>query len=507
MHFRNSDILKIIVLLGLLYMPIFGFLDSFPIRIWDESRLAVNAYEMLQTKDFLVTSFDNEPDMWNTKPPLMIWAQVFFMRIVGVNELAVRMPSALAALFTCLGILFFSLRYLKNLWPGMIASLVLITSYGYIGHHVARTGDYDSLLTFFTTMAGLMFFSFTQTRRNLFLYLFFLLMALAILTKGITALIFAPAFLLYLLIRKQLVPLLTNKHFYLGLAGFLIISAGYYLLRELRNPGFISAVIYNEISGRYNESMDGHNLGIWYYLQNLRNYTMPFWFWFISAGLLSGLLSRDKKLFQLTLFSSVMALVFLVVISTSKTKFHWYDAPALPFLAIIISAFLWNIIRFMESNRIKKKLKYNFLPYLFLFLVFFYPYQAIYSKTNKPIEYPWDQDFYSMAYILKDAHRDRIDISHYRIVYQGYLANLHFYIQVLKDKGVDVDFKSWEHLEPGDQVIVHQEWVRKYIENHYHYHIQKQKGPVCFILIGELSGETPEPVTQIHHSVQADSVK
>ena len=62
-------------------MPIFGYLDSYPIRIWDEARLAINAYEMLKNGDFIVTHYDNNPDMWNTKPPLMIWCQVFFMKI------------------------------------------------------------------------------------------------------------------------------------------------------------------------------------------------------------------------------------------------------------------------------------------------------------------------------------------------------------------------------------------------------------------------------------------
>mgnify|MGYP000350515794 CR=1 FL=1 len=34
--------IKYIVLAALIYMPIFGHLDTLPIRIWDEARLAIN---------------------------------------------------------------------------------------------------------------------------------------------------------------------------------------------------------------------------------------------------------------------------------------------------------------------------------------------------------------------------------------------------------------------------------------------------------------------------------
>ena len=108
MKYLSSKYLKYILLALLIYMPIFGHLDTLPIRIWDESRSAMNAYEMFHDKDYIVTHFEGKPDMWNTKPPLLIWAQVFFMKLIGVNELSVRLPSAIAAFLTCIVILFSS---------------------------------------------------------------------------------------------------------------------------------------------------------------------------------------------------------------------------------------------------------------------------------------------------------------------------------------------------------------------------------------------------------------
>jgi len=68
--------------------------------------------------------------MWNTKPPLLVWVQVLFMKVLGVNELSVRLPSAFAALYNCIALLIFSLRYLKPFWFGFVAIIVLITSHG-----------------------------------------------------------------------------------------------------------------------------------------------------------------------------------------------------------------------------------------------------------------------------------------------------------------------------------------------------------------------------------------
>ncbi|HRS18061.1 MAG TPA: glycosyltransferase family 39 protein, partial [Bacteroidales bacterium] len=166
--------LKYLIILGLMYMPIFGHLDTLPIRIWDESRLAINSYEMLQNRDYIVTHYDGKPDMWNTKPPLLIWIQVLFMKMFGVNEFSVRLPSAIAAFLTCITILFFSVRYLTNFWFGFIAVFVLMTSHGYINIHATRTGDYDALLTLFTTLSGLLFFVYCEKQNYKYLYLFFL---------------------------------------------------------------------------------------------------------------------------------------------------------------------------------------------------------------------------------------------------------------------------------------------------------------------------------------------
>src|SRR5262249_28272505 len=70
--------------------------------LWDldEGRNAGCSGEMYARGDWIVPTFNA---VWRTdKPVLIYWLQIAAYRIFGVNELAARLPSALAALATVL---------------------------------------------------------------------------------------------------------------------------------------------------------------------------------------------------------------------------------------------------------------------------------------------------------------------------------------------------------------------------------------------------------------------
>lgn len=470
---------KYIVLVVLLYMPIFGHLDALPIRIWDESRLAMNAFEMLNDGDYVVTHFNGNPDMWNTKPPLLIWIQVFFMKLIGVNEIAVRLPSAIAAFFTCIVLIVFSRRYLGNFWFGFIATLVLITSHGYINSHATRTGDYDALLTLFTTLSGLLFFAYCETLRNKNLYLFFLFTAFAVLTKSVTGLLFLPAILIYSIIQKQFIPLLKNKHFYIGLLSFLSLVIGYYLLREANNPGYIAAVQKNELGGRFLEIIENHKQGFWYYYHNFINFQITAWYLFIPCGLITGFVIKNKMVNRITLFSFLMIITFFLIISTAQTKLEWYDVPLYPFLSILITIFIYYVFHFLENQKwFNKTLAINVTPFIFVFLIGIEPYEKIIDKTFLPKEYSWDKDFYEIGYYLKNAIKGKYDLNGQYLLYDGYEAHNLFYLKILNQKGIQISFKDWRKLGPMDVVIAHQNHIKEYVEEHYKQEIIHTEGNV-----------------------------
>lgn len=461
---------KYVILISLMYMPIFGFLDTIPIRIWDEARQAINAYEMYENGDFIVTHFGGEPDMWNTKPPLLIWIQVAFMHIFGINDLAIRLPSAIAAFFTCLSLMVLSIKYLKTFWFGFISILVLITSHGYINVHASRTGDYDALLTLFTTLSCLAFFAFSESNKNKYLHLFFIFTALAVLTKSVAGLMFLPAILIFSIIQKQFIPLLKNRNFYIGLIYSLIFVIGYYLLREINNNGYISAVQKNELGGRYLDVIENHKQGFWFYYNNFINFQLSGWYLLIPCGLITGLLIKDKRINRMTLFLFIIVATFFLIISLAQTKLEWYDLPLYPFLAILATIFIYYVFQLLHNLKwVTHNLAKNIIPFIFLFLICFIPYKKIIEKTYKPKEYDWDKEFYEMGYYLKDGIKGKYNLNNHYFLYDGYNAHYLFYIKILNKNGVQISLKDWEKLEENDVVIACQSNVKQFVEEHYVY--------------------------------------
>lgn len=481
---------KYVLVVTLLYFPIFGHLDILPIRIWDEARLAINAYEMANNGDFIVTHFDGKPDIWNTKPPLMIWIQASMMKLTGVNEVSVRFPSAIAAFLTCIVLLVIALWYLKDFWFGFIAILVLITTSGYISIHGSRTGDYDTLLALFTTLSGFSFFAFCESGKNKHLYLFFTFTILAVLTKGVTGLLFLPAIAIYSIMRKQFIPLLKNRQFYIGMFSFVVLVGSYYLLREFQNPGYLKAVYYNELGGRYLQPIEGNGQEFWFFYDNIINNRYAAWYLLVPCGLSLGLVGVDKKIYRLALFSALMVCTFFLVISGGQTKLEWYDIPLYPFLAVLVAIFIHFVFNLLKNwELVNKTLRVNVLPYLFVFILTILPYKAIINKTYKPKEIEWEKQFYEIGYFLRDAAKGIHNVNGQFLIYDGYSAQNLFYMNVLNDKGIQLSFKSADKLENGDVVIVCQDKMKDYIANHYQISPIAQSNNIFTYKIVDKSGK------------------
>ena len=335
--------LVIILFAVLIPFPLFNRLDALALREYDDARRGVNAYEMLHDGNLLVTHYRGQPDVWGTKPPLLIWIQTVFMMILGPGELAVRLPSALAGLFTCLFIMFFSLRYLKNPLIGLLWSVVLITINGYVDFHGTRTGDYDALLTLFMFSYSITFYLFTESKKPKFLLFTSILITLAVMTKGIAGLLFLPALLIWALISGSLKDIFKNRQTYIGALIFLVIVGGYYFAREKLNPGYLNAVSENELGGRYLETIEEHNPQGSYYIDQFSQIRMLKWYAFILPSFIAGFFIREKFARNLHLYSLILILTHLLIISFSSTKLPWYDLPEFPFFALIIANFIWVV--------------------------------------------------------------------------------------------------------------------------------------------------------------------
>jgi 4-amino-4-deoxy-L-arabinose transferase-like glycosyltransferase len=273
MKFIREHYVYIAILAVLIYFAVFLHLDSLPFRMWDESYLATHTYEMARNHDYIVTRSFGAPEMSNTKPPLVIWCMVASTKIIGFNELGIRLPNALAAVMLCFLLFVFLTHITGEPLAGFSAVIMLISSAGYICLHVVRSAEYDSILTLLITLYCLCFFMLTEintAKQQRRLWLFFTLgVIFAILTKGIAAMMIMPALFIYALIRGKILWFVRSKETYISAFFIVLIGLGYYYLREHFNPGYIQAVAENELGGRYVQANEGHTEGPWFYIDFL----------------------------------------------------------------------------------------------------------------------------------------------------------------------------------------------------------------------------------------------
>lgn len=254
---------KIIFISTLIFVFFVCFynLDYLTVRVFDEGRNAINAFEMyLNPKSFIYTTFEKTIDTWNTKPPLLIWLQVLFMYILGPGEWAIRLPSALAGV----GIAFLLYAFIKRIsapiWVTIYGLILLFSNWFFTGIHVLRTGDYDTLLTFFTLGFAFYFFNYSNSKNQKELIVSCIFLTLGILTKGIAAFFFVPGILIYLILFGEIKNIFLSLSFWKAVLIPVFLGLGYYLIRELVTPGYIELVWLNEIGGRYTQVENSGNI-------------------------------------------------------------------------------------------------------------------------------------------------------------------------------------------------------------------------------------------------------
>ena len=458
---------------------IFPRLGSLPLREWDESRQAASAYEMYESGNYLVATFDHKPDLWNTKPPLLLWLQVLSMKICGVGVTAVRLPSALAMFFSSLALFWFCVK-LKRPLAGLISALVFVCSKGLLFYHCGRSGDYDALMIMFVILYCGFFYLHTRLQKNKYLILFFLFLSLATLTKGIQALIPLAGIFLFVLFTKNLVPLLRNRNTYIGLLLFVILVGGFYVARESLAPGYLEAVWHNEAGGRFLTVIEEHSGGFWYYWDFIRDIQFPAFVWLLPVCFVINMLFKNKEARLANLYLGLLAVFYFIAISVSKTKLEWYSLPLIPFFALIIGLALSQIYFFVSEKWILISAKRNkdsknsifVLKTLMLAIIlslFYNPYSEIVKHNLAAKEDENNVAYYSRVNLMKmiadKESQNRYKEICYIIEEQAQLD--FFYHYYMKENGVRVLRKTFADLNPGDYVQVNRPETLEKIQQHY----------------------------------------
>ena len=477
---RKSSAILFVCLLVLIYFPLFLHLDYMPIRMWDESILGTNAIEMGQNHHYIVTYFNGIPEMSNTKPPLVIWCILLFSKVLGFSELSLRLPSALAALVLCVFLFLVLRKYTGSAVFGFFTVCVLVTCRGYIRNHVTRTGEYDSMLVLFSTMASICLFlaveAFQKRTQSKYLFLFFFMLTLALLTKGVACMMMMPGLFIYVLLRKKAVSFLSNRSFYIGLSFFLLFGVGYYFLRESLNPGYLKAVWENELGGRYNSTYEGHDGAFSFYLTEMINWQFADYYLLFPIAAIIALAFPANRIRRLAGFSLVTCFTFIFIISAAATKLPHYDAPAFPFLAIITAALfysIYNILSALMKNR-WPLFPANIAAFILVLLLLTKPYSDMIATVYFPHGDSWEEGFSNQCRFFQAvaSHHEKLPAN--KLVYNtsklkyGPLAVLNCYKEELGERGENFLVIDPRQVHETDTLLVLDHWnIRPQLEQQF----------------------------------------
>lgn len=174
MNGRHKFILVAILLLAA-FLRLYKISEVPPGVNRDEASIGYTAYSLLQTgKDeygrAFPLSFESFGD-W--KLPLYIYTTVPFVKIFGLNELAVRLPSALAGIFTVL-LTYFLIMELFHKSPtvtlySLLSALLLALSPWHI--HLSRVESESNLAVLLIVVAVVLFLKGINTKRSMFIAL------------------------------------------------------------------------------------------------------------------------------------------------------------------------------------------------------------------------------------------------------------------------------------------------------------------------------------------------
>ena len=349
------------VLLGFCLFLYFLNLGQWDLWSPDEPRYAQVAREMANGGDWILMHFNGR--IYEDKPPLFFWFIAFSSYLwQGFNSFSVRFPAALFGTFTVL-LTFLLGKNIYSTRTGFFSGLILATSLEFA--YLSTRANIDTTLTFFTTASLLCFFQwyqhpaphpsplpsgeregvrvnwFEQRKiRNLYIYGFYIGMALGTLTKGPVGFILPLLIsLIYLIIQKDWEGIKGMK-LIPGIVLMMVIILAWYVPAVWKGGrDYLNATLLKQTIDRYSEGWS-HVKPFYYYFYNFPFESLP-WFLFLPAAIAYGfsketIEKRKRFLFLLTWF-----VVLFIFFSLSRGKRGLYLLPLYPAVSVMIGK-LWD---------------------------------------------------------------------------------------------------------------------------------------------------------------------
>ena len=320
----------LLLALALLALLVLG-LGRAPLFDVDEGAFSEATREMIASGDWGHTTL-NGADRFD-KPIGVYWLQAASVAVFGVNEWAVRLPSALAAWLAALALGAFAAARLGPA-AGALAAVVHATAFG--SWAMAHAATADAVLGLWLVLSALDLWRYLERADLRALRRLGAWVGLGLLVKGpVAVLIPLAALLLSCLAARDAQPLWRALRDGRTWAWLLVLSAPWYAYALWRHgQAFIDGFILKHNVERFSAPMEGHSGGWLYFLVVAPLLWMPW------SPLLLGWWGRLGALWREahTRHALIWAGFVLVFFSLSGTKLPHYGLYAAPGVVLLIAA-------------------------------------------------------------------------------------------------------------------------------------------------------------------------
>ena len=345
-------------------------LGTIPLIDWDENIYAVAASQMLKKGEYLNIYINGAP--FAEKPPFFLWLQALSFHLIGINEFAARLPSAIAGMMMSVVLFLFGKKIISPKF-GILWSLIFLTSL--MPTFLARFAIIDHTFNLFITLGVFCFYlydrsySLSKTGDSKILqkhirYLFWgsLFLGFAVLTKGpLAGMITLISLGVYKLYYPH--PKLNMKHMSFMFLFSVGISGSWYIMNWFAfGNDFVIGFIKFQLNS-WNKPLEGHQ--------------GPFIYPFVALFLgifpwAPFLFLIRKKVFRFNEETQMLSKVFLpwvlfvlILFGFTSSKLPHHSASVYIPITFFVSLILYERI----SN--KKKLPFE-INFLFLILAISY---------------------------------------------------------------------------------------------------------------------------------------
>lgn len=279
--------------------------------------------------------------IWLHKQPAPLWVIALSLKVFGISELSVRLPSVLLSTLSifltfCIGLFLFRIDRIALIAAFLqsINGLIIDLASGRVA-----TDHIDTFFLFFVELSIFFILLNNRNDKRVFLILAGVACGLAILTKWLPALIIFPLYLIMNLKSKFKRRLLVD-FFLLGIVTLLIALPWQIYAQSVFPLEYYWEQHFNKL--HFTEGLEGHAQPWWYFINQIRIsvnemiYIVLLWF--------SYYLYRNTCFLRQNLFLLIYITIPFLVFSIAKTKMPGYILFTFPAYFIIIGLFIDHLL-------------------------------------------------------------------------------------------------------------------------------------------------------------------